>query len=111
MKMTRLSYGYVARLVLWVYTAPVLTLWALLSFIPIAGIFIEGASTISKAGDVIFLALGFGGLLTGYIVVLFLAAPGFRTKVFGALRGRVGAVSAYASAWLFGYGLFKYLIE
>lgn len=109
--MTNLTHGSVARLFLWVYAAPVLGFWVILSFIPLAGLFIEGSSPVSAIGDAVFLALGFGGLFTLYLAAVFFAAGrDVRTKIYGSLRGRVGLVSVYATLWLVGYWLFKYLI-
>lgn len=109
--MTNLTHGSVARLFLWVYAAPVLGYWVILSFIPLAGLLIEGSSSLSVIGDAVFLALGFGGLFTLYLAAVFFAAGrDVRTKIYGSLRGRVGLVSGYATLWLVGYWLFKYLI-
>lgn len=109
--MTKLSYGGIARLFLWVYAAPVLGFWVMLSFLPLAGILIDGATPVSIVGDAIFLALGFGGLFTLYLTALFFAAGrDVRTAIYGSLRGRVGLVSGYATIWLVGYWLFKYLV-
>lgn len=109
--MTKLSYGGIARLFLWVYAAPVLGFWVMLSFLPLAGILIDGATPVSIVGDAVFLALGFGGLFTLYLAALFFAAGrDVRTAIYGSLRGRVGLVSGYATIWLVGYWLFKYLV-
>ncbi|MDZ7628348.1 MAG: hypothetical protein U5J99_08040 [Parvularculaceae bacterium] len=108
--MANLSRGSVVRSLVWVYSAPVLGFWVMVSFIPLAGMLIEGASLTSIIGDLIFLALGFGGLFAGYLLMFAFAQPEMRTKVAGSLRGRVGLLSAYATIWLSGYWLFKYLV-
>lgn len=109
--MTKLSHGSVAQVFLWVYAAPVVSFWVMLSFLPLAGMLIDGATPVSIIGDAVFLALGFGGLFTLYLTALFFAAGrDVRTRFYGSMRGRIGLVSGYATLWLVGYWLFKYLV-
>jgi hypothetical protein len=109
--MTTLSHSGVARLFLWVYAVPVLGFWAMLSFLPLAGALIDGATPLSIIGDVAFFACGFGGLFSvNLLAVYFAAGRDQRTRVLGVMRGRIGLVSAYATLWLVGYWLFKYLV-
>lgn len=109
--MTSLSHRGVARLFLWMYAVPVLGFWAMLSFLPLAGVLIDEATTLSITGDAVFFVLGFGGLFSVYLLALYFAAGGeHRTLIFGYMRGRVGMLTAYATLWLVAYWLFKYLI-
>ncbi len=109
--MTTLSHGGIARLFLWMYAAPVLGFWVMLSFLPLAGVLIDGATTLSIIGDVVFFLLGFGGLFSLNLLALYFAAGSEqRTLILGIMRGRIGLVSVYATAWLVGYWLFKYLV-
>lgn len=109
--MTTLSHSGVARLFLWMYAAPVLGFWTMLSFLPLAGMLIDGATPLSIIGDVAFFACGFGGLFSlNLLAVYFAAGREQRTLVLGFMRGRVGLVSAYATLWLVSYWLFKYLV-
>jgi hypothetical protein len=105
-----ISRESVAQAVVGVYAALILSFWGLLSFLPLAGVLIDGASPISIVGDVIFFALGFGGFATAYILALFVAQPAFRVRIYASLRGRVGLVSVYATIWLVAYWLFKFLV-
>lgn len=109
--MTSLSYRGIARLFVWMYAVLVFSFWVMLSFLPLAGVLIEGATTLSIIGDAVFFVLGFAGLFSVYLLALYFAAGREqRTVIFGFLRGRVGLVTAYATLWLIGYWLFKYLI-
>jgi len=109
--MMSLSHSGVARLFVWMYAVPVLGFWVMLSFLPLAGVLVEGATTLSIIGDGLFFVLGFGGLFSLNVLALFFAAGrDQRTLILGIMRGRVGLVSAYATVWLVGYWLFKYLV-
>jgi hypothetical protein len=109
--MTKLSHGSVAQVFLWVYAAPVVSFWVMLSFLPLAGMLIDGATPLSIIGDVVFFLLGFGGLFSLNLLALYFAAGSEqRTLILGFMRGRVGLVSVYATVWLVGYWLFKYLV-
>lgn len=109
--MTTLNHSGVGRLLLWMYAAPVLGFWVMLSFLPLAGVLIDGATPLSIIGDVAFFACGFGGLFSVYLLTVYFAAGREqRTLVQGVMRGRIGLVSAYATLWLSGYWLFKYLV-
>lgn len=109
--MTELKHTSIARLLLWVYAAPVVTAWAIVSFLPVFGIFIEGAPTVSIVGDAVFLLSGFAGLFALYVFAIFCAAgPVQKSKVSRILQGRIGLLSAYATVWLTAYWLFKYFV-
>ncbi len=97
----------VNRIVLWMYATPVLFTWALLSWLPLFGLFIEGASVLSIAGDIVFLATGFVALAGLFAILSLSARPEEKDAVNQSLRGKVGWLSAYATAWLVGYWAFK----
>ncbi len=109
--MTEFNSSSVSRIFLWVYAAPVLTTWAIVSFLPIAGVLIDGVSLISMLGDALFFLLGFAGLFTVYLFALYLTADrSLRTKILKAPQDRVGFFATYATLWLVGYWLFKFLV-
>lgn len=105
--MDELSRGDVNRIFLWTLAVPVLGAWPMVSALPVFGLFQTGAPALSIAGDLLFLAAGFWGLGTVYAVAVFSARPGLTPALQGALRGRVGLVTAYALAWMTLYWLFK----
>ncbi|MEM0985594.1 MAG: hypothetical protein AAGJ32_05065 [Pseudomonadota bacterium] len=100
----------VNRLILWMYATPVLFSWALLSTLPIFGIFTNDATTLSIIGDVAFLATSFLALFGLFLVLSLSATRENKDKVNGAMQGRVGLLSAYATVWLVGYFVFKQYI-
>jgi len=103
--------GSISRLLLWTYAAPVVTAWAILSFIPIFGLFIQGATVLSIIGDTLFLIFGFAGLFSIYVFAIFCAAGREnKSRISRLLQGRIGLLAGYATVWLSAYWLFKYFI-
>lgn len=98
----------IPRLLLWTYGAPVVTAWAMLSFLPVFGLLIEGASITSIVGDVLFLLSGFAGLFGAYVLAIFCAAGREnKSRLSKLMQGRIGFLAAYATVWLAAYWLFK----
>lgn len=95
---------------LWMYATPVLFSWALLSWLPFFGLFIEGASALSLAGDAAFFATSFVALAAVFATLSFSAKPQHKDEVNQLLRGKVGLLSAYATLWLVGYWAFKHFV-
>ncbi|MFN3314686.1 MAG: hypothetical protein ACK46Q_14640 [Hyphomonas sp.] len=101
----------ITRLLLWTYAAPVVTAWAVLSFLPVFGLFIEGASITSIVGDILFLLFGFAGLFGAYVFAIFCATGREnKSRISRLMQGRIGFLAAYATIWLTAYWLFKYFL-
>jgi len=105
--MSPLSRDSVNTITLWLYAIPVLSTWAIVSFIPLFGMLQPEASVWAKIVDAAFLAGGFGGVITLFIAAVISAKPDMQSTVLRAGRGRVGLLSAYATVWLVAYWLLK----
>lgn len=107
--MSALNRSSIVRAIMGVCAAPVIVTWAIVSFLPLSGVLVEGASTGSRVGDALFFATGFGGLFALYLLLIVLAAGAVqRRRIMQALSGRLGLVAAYATVWLVGYAAFRF---
>ncbi|MEO0464942.1 MAG: hypothetical protein AAF216_00240 [Pseudomonadota bacterium] len=105
-----ISFSVATRIFLWAYATIVLPTWALISSLPLFGLFIEGATDVERLGDAAFLFTSFFALAGFWGALALIAAPGGKASVSGFLRGKPGFVSAYATLWMVAYWGFKSLI-
>ncbi|MEM1145669.1 MAG: hypothetical protein AAGI88_24105 [Pseudomonadota bacterium] len=90
----------VKGILFWTYAAVVLSTWALVSFLPIAGIAINESSIGLRVLQGVFLMSGFLGFCGAYLLYCFLRIP-----IPGRKRSKSVAkpLTAYASLWLAAY--------
>lgn len=103
----QIRFSVVTRIFIWTYATIALPTWALLSSLPLFGVFIEGATATERLGDVVFLLTGFLTLAGLWGALALIASPGGKASVAGILRGKIGLVTAYATTWLAAYWVFK----
>ncbi|MEM1106597.1 MAG: hypothetical protein AAGH87_09430 [Pseudomonadota bacterium] len=105
--MTELSRAGINKITLWLYAIPVLTTWALVSWVPLFGLFKPEASVMAKIIDVAFLGTGFVALISLFVLAVLAAKPEMQSQVLRSGRGKVGLLAAYATVWLVAYWLLK----
>lgn len=98
--MPQLTRKEIGKLVIGICAVPILSVWALVSFLPIAGLLGPGKPLIFAVADVLFLLTGFGAFLAPVVAAVAFAGPGARGNIKAALQGRLAALTAYASLWL-----------
>lgn len=106
----KISFSVATRIFLWAYATIALSTWALVSSLPLFGLFIEDVTATERLGDVAFLLTGFFALAGLWGALALIAAPGGKASVAGFLRGKPGLVSAYATLWMLAYWGFKSFI-
>ena len=102
--MSQVSRKDIGRLIIGICAVPILSVWALVSFLPIAGLLGPGKPLIFAAADVLFLLTGFGALLAPLVAAVLFARPQARGTIKAALKGRLGLITLYATVWLALYG-------
>lgn len=109
--MSEMDRNSISRVLVWTYAAPVVTGWAIISFLPLFGIFIADASIGSIAGDIFFFVAGFGGLFSIWVLAIVCAAQREdKSRIARIMQGRIGLIAAYATLWLTAYWLFKFFL-
>lgn len=98
----------VRKLLVWSYNVPVVSAWALVSFLPVVGLFQKGASTAAVIGEVLFLATGLIGLGGGAAALSLLVAPENLIRLQSPLKGRPGVLAIYTTIWLAAYAAFQF---
>jgi hypothetical protein len=98
--MSQLSRKDIGRLIIGLCAVPILSTWAMVSFLPIAGLLGPAKPLIFAVADVLFLLTGFGALLAPLVAAVLFARPQAQGTVKTALKGRLGVITLYASVWL-----------
>ena len=98
--MSHVSRKDISRLIIGICAVPILSVWALVSFLPIAGLLGPEKPLIFAVADVLFLLTGFGALLAALVAAVLFARPQARGTVKASLKGRLGLITAYATVWL-----------
>ncbi|MEM9205559.1 MAG: hypothetical protein AAGA88_04450 [Pseudomonadota bacterium] len=90
--------------------APTLSVWALLSFLPVAGAGMAWGSPLLVLGHLGFLAIGFAGLLFGFLFYKWAKIKTYNTDFFltaADRRRRVSWLTLYAILWMIAYFTFS----
>ena len=103
----KIDFSEATRIFVWAYATIALSTWALVSSLPLFGLFIEDATATERLGDVAFLLTGFFALAGLWGAIALIASPGSKASVAGILRGKPGLVAAYATLWMLAYWGFK----
>ncbi|MEM1145613.1 MAG: hypothetical protein AAF671_09985 [Pseudomonadota bacterium] len=89
----------------WSYAAIALSLWALIGFLPIAGMLIADAPIKDRVIHGVFLVSGFVGIIGVYIAYLYLRVP---TPGKVSQRSLAKPLTVYATLWLAAYWTFAW---
>lgn len=92
----------------WTYATIALSTWALASFLPLFGLFIQEKSYAVLIGQGVFLATGFLGVAGVYLTLRFLKGrQGTRTR--SGKSSKAGLITTYASIWIVAYSVFVWM--
>ena len=98
----------VRKRLVWTYNAPVVSVWALVSFLPVVGLFHKEASTVALIGEVLFLATGLIGVGCLAATLALLVPPEGRGRLPNPLKGRPGVLAIYTTVGLGANAAFQY---
>ena len=97
----------VRKLLVWTYNASVVSVWALVSFLPVVGLIQREASTAAILGEALFLATGLVGLGSGAAAIFLMVPPESRGRIANPLKDRPGVLAIYTTLWLGAYAAFQ----
>jgi hypothetical protein len=98
--MSEFSYRNAGKTVIGICAVPVLSIWALVSFLPIVGLLTADKPLVFLIADLLFLMTGFVGLISPVIAAVFLTRPGSGGAAKNILKGRLVLITLYATVWL-----------
>ena len=97
----------IRKLIVWSYNVPVASVWAIVSFLPVVGLFQKEASMTAVIGELLFLAtgaIGVGSIAAGLSLMV---APEHRSALPNPVKGRPGVIAMYTTLWLAAYAAFQ----
>lgn len=98
----------IKSLIGWSYVVPVGSVWAIVSFLPVVGLFEKGASSVALLGEFFFLASGLVGIAGIVFALRMLVAPQRRSELPNPLKGKPISIAIYTTLWLASYAAFQY---
>lgn len=105
--MNQLSKDGVTQIILWAAAAPIIGTWALVSFIPVSGLF-DPESLVDLFVEILFLATGFAGLFGVLVFAAFTKEASTDASVLRPSGNkRAITLSAWAIAWMTAYAFYS----